>query len=66
MSTKRIRPIAVRVTVQAVVDDGESLTPIELQPVEMTASQFGEFDLDAQVAWVQEQIEAKRQETAVE
>lgn len=61
MNSIRVRPVAVKILVEAVLDDGETLTPIKMQPVEMTAAQFDEFDLDAQVAWVQGQIEAQRE-----
>lgn len=61
MGDVRVRPVAVQVIVEAVLDDGESLTPVNMKPVEMTAAQFAEFDLDAQIDWVQGQIEAQRE-----
>ncbi|WP_344003845.1 hypothetical protein, partial [Microbacterium paludicola] len=60
----RVRPVSVKVAIGAVLDDGETLTPMSMQPVEMTASQFAGFELAVQVAWVQEQIGAKRAESA--
>lgn len=48
----RVRLVAVRLQVEAVSDDGETLTPLGLQPLTLTAGQWPTFDMGAYLAEV--------------
>ena len=54
----RIRPVMVTITVEAVIDDGNTLTPIPLQPIQIPATIFEQFDLGEQVAVLQAQLDS--------
>lgn len=55
----RIRPIVVMLQIEAVVDDGETLTPVQIAPIRLAPEQLAQFDLVAQLAQLQEQIDAR-------
>lgn len=53
----RVRLLRVTVTAEVVVDDGESLTPLNVSPLILTPAQWREFDMDAQLATMQAAID---------
>ena len=54
----RIRPVMVTITVEAVLDDGETLKPIPLAPMQIPAGEFSRFNLEENMAHLQAQIDA--------
>lgn len=59
----RIRAIQFIVQPVLVVDDGESLVPLSVEPITIPAARWSEFvehGLDAALAQLQEQVEAGR------
>lgn len=57
----KIRPVSVTVQVEAVLDDGENLTPVAVAPIRLNMDQFARFDLAAQIADLQGQLDAGAQ-----
>lgn len=64
MSGPRLRVVAWRVQPVVMADDGENLTPVNVQPVEIPAREWQAFkdggDEEA-LASIREQVEAPRQ-----
>jgi hypothetical protein len=56
MSYKKVRPVSITITVQAVVDDGDTLTPVQIDPVQLTAAQYPGFDLVAELAGLESRL----------
>lgn len=63
-NVKRIRPVQVTVSIGAVVDDGETLTPVSVEPVAMSVAQFQAFNLAEQIGTLQAQLDAQRDQGA--
>jgi hypothetical protein len=59
MSARRVRIIRFVVNIEAVVDDGEHLTPLTIQPVSYTAADATLFDLEQIQAIIQRQVDAE-------
>jgi len=59
----RARLVTAQVALQVVVDDGETLTPIQLEPITLTAAQWEGFDIRAALAGIQAQLDQAEQET---
>lgn len=55
---KRVRPITITVQVEAVTDDGEFLVPLRIDAVKFTVAEFEQFDLAAELAQIEEAINA--------
>lgn len=55
MSKVRLLKVALQITVA--VDDGDTLEEKTCEPVVLTPTQWAEFDLDAQIATLQAQID---------
>lgn len=55
----RVRVASIVVQVQAFTDDGEHLTPLQVQPLTIPAAQWEEFATSG-VAGIEQQIEAAR------
>ena len=55
---QRIRPISAQITLTAVVDDGDHLTPVVIDPMTVSAIDFPGLDLTAIVADLQKQLDA--------
>lgn len=56
---KRLRLVGVTVALDVVVDDGDTLTPIQVQPIPVTAAQWPTFDLAAVLAEIETQAVAQ-------
>jgi hypothetical protein len=58
----RARLVAVSVQLELVTDDGvhDYVTPLPVQPIRVAAADWAAFDVDAQVADVQRQIDEVR------
>lgn len=55
--TERVRPVSVTVQIDAVIDDGDTLTPIRSRPVTIPARDWDAFSLDTAIAQMQEQTD---------
>lgn len=55
----RIRPVSVTLSIEAVVDDGEILTPVQIAPVRLMPAQLAQFDLIERIADLQAQLDAQ-------
>jgi hypothetical protein len=53
----RARLVTATVQLQIVADDGETLHPLQIAPIQVAASEWPTFDLNAQVADVQRQLD---------
>lgn len=56
----RIRPISITVHVEAVIDDGENLVPVEISPLRMSPVSFESFDLKTQLEELQAQLDQSK------
>lgn len=56
---KRVRLVTVTLHVEAVVDDGDTLAPIRIDPVKLTAAELARFDIAAELAQVEATINAE-------
>ena len=56
-TNQRVRIVRLIVNIDAVVDDGENLTPVTVQPVTLTAAEAGRFDVAAIAAQLQAQVD---------
>lgn len=54
-SAARVRLIGLTVNLDVVTDDGETLTPVRVQPIAVTAAQWPSFDLRAVLADIERQ-----------
>jgi hypothetical protein len=52
----RVRLVSVTVQLEVVADDGDTLHPIETQPVRIPASDWPNYHTDIALAQLQEQI----------
>lgn len=52
----RARLVSVSVQLNVVADDGETLHPLQVAPVQVVANDWKHFDLDAQIADIQAQL----------
>lgn len=55
---KRVRLIAIQISVQAVSDDGQTLTPLEIAPAAIQASDLGKIPalVEESLKMMEEQI----------
>jgi hypothetical protein len=53
--TPRLRLVGVTLQLDVVTDDGETLTPVRVQPIPVTAAQWPTFSLDAVLAEIEGQ-----------
>lgn len=53
----KARLVSVTVQLNAVADDGTTLHPLQIAPVNVTAADWPEFVLDGQLADVQRQLD---------
>lgn len=53
----RVRLIAVTLQLQVVADDGDTLNPLQVQPITVVAKDWETFSLEAQVADLQRQLD---------
>ena len=58
----RARLVTATVSLQVVADNGETLTPIRLEPITLTAAQWEGFDMRAALAGIQAQLDQAEQE----
>lgn len=56
---RRIRLVAVTVQLNVVSDDGDILTPLGVEPIQLTAAQWSEWQLDAVIAEIDRQYREK-------
>ncbi len=56
LPNQRVRLVAVTLQLQVVVDDGTVLEPLQVQPITITAREWENFDLGAQVGDLQRQL----------
>lgn len=54
-ASARVRLVGVTLQLDVVTDDGETLTPVQVQPIPVTAAQWPAFDLEAVLAEIQQQ-----------
>lgn len=57
----RTRLVAVTVQLDVVTDDGDTLTPVGVQPIRLTAAEWHQWSLDATVAEIDRQLATKPQ-----
>jgi hypothetical protein len=50
--------VRATLVVEAVVDDGDTLTPFPVEPLHLTTAQLATFDIDKALAPLREQVEA--------
>jgi len=55
---RRVRIVRFVVAIEAVIDDGDNLTPLPLEPVPYAAADAARFDLDHIRAVLQRQVDA--------
>lgn len=55
---KRIRLVTATVAVHAVIDDGDTLTPVQVDPITLTPTQWQDFDLMDQLNALQAQLDS--------
>jgi len=55
----RVRIVAAQVTLSVVLDDGETLTPIQVDPITLSGAQWAALDPAAIVADLQAQVDAQ-------
>lgn len=55
----RARLVGVVISLEVVADDGDTLHPIELQPLRVPASEWAGFDIDITLAQVQAQLDGQ-------
>jgi hypothetical protein len=53
----RARLVTATVQLQVVADDGTTLHPLQIAPIQVAASEWPTFNLDAQLADVQRQLD---------
>jgi len=53
----RARLVSVELRLQVVADDGETLTPVPVDPVAITAAQVDQLDIPALLAQIEQQIQ---------
>jgi hypothetical protein len=51
----RLRLVGVTLQLDVVTDDGETLTPVRVQPIPITAAQWPTFSLDEVLAEIEQQ-----------
>jgi|tagenome__1003787_1003787.scaffolds.fasta_scaffold20928844_4 hypothetical protein len=64
MSERRVRIVRFVVAIEAVVDDGEHLTPLAVDPVPYLAADAALFDLDHVQAALQRHVDAQETQPA--
>jgi len=62
--TRRVRIVRFVVAIEAVVDDGEHLTPLAVDPVPYLAADAALFDLDHIQAALQRHVDAQETQPA--
>jgi hypothetical protein len=62
--TRRVRIVRFVVAIEAVVDDGEHLTPLAVDPVPYLAADAALFDLDHIQAALQRHVDAQATQPA--
>jgi hypothetical protein len=60
-SASRARLVSVTVQLQVVADDGSTLHPLQVAPISVSAGDWPTFDVDAQMADVQRQLDQREQ-----
>jgi hypothetical protein len=58
-ATRRARLVGLTISLDVVIDDGATLTPVQIQPVVVTAAQWPTFDMAAVLAEVEAQTGAQ-------
>jgi hypothetical protein len=54
-ASPRVRLVGVTLQLDVVTDDGETLTPVRVQPIPITAAQWPNFSLDEVLAEIEQQ-----------
>lgn len=52
-----VRLVSVQLALNVVLDNGDVLEPLSLQPIQVTASAWPTFELEAQLADIQRQVD---------
>lgn len=53
---RRLRLVGVVINLDVVDDDGDTLTPVQVQPIPITAAAWPTFDLGAVLAEIERQL----------